>query len=154
MKRGLMVVLSFSFVLLTSCVTVPKPESFDKQQQFGAPSNKTWASIVEILSDSKWPIESIEKDSGLLTTAFVNMGHDADKYTDCPTLLSIISQRRGKLSIFVKSASENETSVKINTHFEGFNEEILSKQSRWVICNSTGKLEREIFTKIKESPGN
>lgn len=162
MKRGSKILLSLWIIILSACAlaTVPKPESFERKQIFPFPFAKTWASTVEVMADGEWPVESIEKDSGLITTEFVNTGSDVgNKYTDCPLGprgVTGFSQRRGKLSILVKSISENDTSVRINTHFEAFKGggSLLGGEAGWMLCNSTGLVEMDIFNKIKATLGN
>ncbi len=135
-------------LILTSCYAAPKPEDFEKTMTVNEPFEVTWEVIVEIMANGEWPIESIERESGLITTSFVQMGAFED-YADCgKDMLGVDTtmRLRCKINVYVKPVAEGHVDIRINTHFEG-----ASSSGSYGNCNSTGKLEAELFQSIQES---
>ena len=151
------------------CLYVMQPEDFEDSQTFSASFDKIWEALVDSISDMEFPIESIEKDSGLITTGFVNLGEfhietpqsnawkrdwTTHPYVTCDSkdCLDIPGTVRGKLSCVV---TENDAGVRIrvNTHFEGqkkrTNFATMASTYDWVNCNSTGEVEAMIFAKVQ-----
>ncbi|TFB13640.1 hypothetical protein E3V33_01420 [Candidatus Marinimicrobia bacterium MT.SAG.4] len=142
-------------LLLTSCGTgkVIIPEI---QNDFTLRSNydDVWSAIIESLAEAIAPIESIEKESGLVTTHFVlffnNYSERAelDRIAEKPDYGFLASWQRGRLkyNVFVRSLSDSLCSIKITSYMEA-REDVLIKD--WVVVHSRGIIEGELFESIK-----
>lgn len=133
-------------MFLVSCTRLPAPETFNKAMGFPNSYDETWTAIIDVISDSEWPIEAMEKQSGLISTDFALTGVSAG-YHSCRSGGQItVDQTRIKLNVFVKQLSEKKINVRINAHVEGFINTMAGKT--WENCNSSGQLERELFEKV------
>jgi len=138
-------------LLWFACVAPPRPETFQKDKVVNYPFDETWSAIVEALAEEEWPIESIEKESGLITTRFVNIGKGGNNYADCGSTIFGKAERsdfRCKLNVFARPIQNNNTNVRINIHIEGWTGTWASSNGDWEICNSTGKYEERLFSRI------
>lgn len=113
-----------------------------------APYEKTWRAVASVIAERGLPIESVEKESGLLTTKFVTFarGMESDKEIKKVAVIKtsfLLIWERGRyaLSIYCEPVSGSTTRVKITAHIEGF-ESNVSKS--WHVCYSNGNLEKRI----------
>lgn len=122
---------------------------------FILPFDKVWAGIVSVISEMSLPIQSIEKESGLITTQFIldnsNEWEPAKKMAYTPSVfLGTWTGCRYSYSFFVNKQSENQTNVRINTHIEGYESNVTKN---WHVCPSRGILENNFFERLKLSLG-
>lgn len=148
LKRLQIHLLAAGILLSMGCYTAPRMEQFQKQREIYKPFTEVWDAVVESLADSEMPVESIERESGLITTDMVSV---SPYECSCMKGLLITStQWRGKLNVYVKTVSDTSTTVKINTHFEAFDSQTTKS---WFACNSTGKVEAIFFRRLAELLG-
>ena len=119
-----------------------KPPEVENEHIFAADLGKTWGAVVETLSDQKFQVENIDKDSGLITTKFSvaeggPMMACAAKPDEAP---------KASLNVFVKRV-EAGTRVKVNATFDAV------RAGRAVTCFSNGKLEKALFDGIERNLG-
>jgi hypothetical protein len=135
---------------LVGCYAAPPLVEFKDEFTTGADFNKTWAAVVDVLSAHNFPVESIERESGLVTTDWVSLGYGT-KTCSCPgSILAVFSNHRMKVSVFVKVAGEG-TSFRIRCHFEGFDSNIMKQ---WTTCNSLGVTEKTLSENILKVAGS
>ncbi len=119
-----------------------KAPEIENQTEFTASFDDTWSAMIETLSDGKWQIESIDKNSGLITTrAAVDHGGST---MVCSTAFD--RDHKTWLNIFVKK-TEKGTRVKVNATFHAIREDEV------ITCYSNGTIEKEIFEGIKKAIG-
>jgi hypothetical protein len=63
------IVLSFS----TSCVTAPKYHSFEKSWTMPSDYDVVWEAIIEFFAENNWPIDTLEKASGIISSEWVGL---------------------------------------------------------------------------------
>jgi len=153
MRKFYLLVVLLSAILAGCATTQMVKPTIQDTDVIQAPFDKVWGAVVATLAEMALPIESIEKESGLVTTKFVTFasGILAEKEIDRiaqrpPVLLAIWSQGRYTVSIFVTSIDENTTKIKITTHIEAF-ENNLTKS--WHVCYSKGVIERQILVSVR-----
>lgn len=146
----------FLAVILFSCTMPPQEarEPIKDSEVFNSPFNKVWAGIVSTIAEMSLPIQSIEKESGLITTQFITDKSGWEPVKNLaynPTvLLGTWTGCRYTYSIFVNTLSENQTKVKVNTHIEGFESNVTKD---WHVCQSKGILEDQFFNMLRSSLG-
>jgi len=151
--RKIYLLIALPTVLLAGCAPpqMVKPTIQDTVV-IQAPFDKVWGAIVSTLAEMALPIESIEKESGLITTKFVTFasGIFAEKKIDRiaqkpPLFLASWSQGRYTLSVFVAPVGEDATKIKITAHIEAFER----TTKGWHVCYSKGVIEKQIFDSVK-----
>jgi hypothetical protein len=119
-----------------------KPPEIENQRSFAVDFDKTWAALVETLSDQKWQVESIDKGSGLITTKAAIDQRGATMA--CATKLD--EAHKTWLNVFVKKVDTG-TRVKVNATFHAIREDQV------ITCYSNGTLERALFDAIQKILG-
>jgi hypothetical protein len=143
-------VISLSFM---SCATAPPPRQITNAFQIENSHDAVWQALIETFAELNLPIQNMEKDSGLIVTDWIDFtGQTNEDYADCGGLgINIEVNRVGKFNVFVKKITENTCEIKVNTMYEQtmkFGDSLYKRK-----CNSTGKLEAEIFNLIKTKIG-
>lgn len=137
---------------LVGCATAPKQHvitnSFDYERDF----DTVWTAVVEVFAEMNYPIDNMEKDSGLITTDWLSLaGTGNDDYCDCGGLgLTTEDARQGKFNVFVKKGSGGAT-VRVNCLFRQTRS--FGGSSSTVNCVSTGNLEARVNQLISEKCG-
>ena len=136
-------------LLLTGCVA-PQQAVQPTSRAFFAGKDKVWPAIVsEIGLD--YPIKAVEKDSGLITTESVSVpagygNSNMGQWVLPPGgFLATWDGLRVSLSAVVEEVEPGRTQVTLRAHYEAF-ESNVSKS--WIVCQSNGSLENQIFDKI------
>jgi hypothetical protein len=148
MRKCIAIVGLFIF-LFSGCATAPKPRTivnaFDYQNDYDA----VWSATVETFAELNLPIDNMEKDSGLITTDWIDFtGSGNEAYCDCGGLgLAIENSRQGKFNVFVKQAGTG-SSVKVNCMYQQTASLGDTRANR--NCLSTGGLEARIAESIRE----
>ncbi len=119
-----------------------KPPEIRNQEVFTADFRRTWSALIETFSDQKWQIESIDRDSGLITTKPAS--DKGGSTMACPTQFD--QGNTVWLNVFVKETPGG-TRVKVNATFHAM------REGRAITCYSNGAIEREIFKGIQENIG-
>jgi hypothetical protein len=151
------------------CLYEMLPEEFDDSATFSASFDNVWEALVDSVSDMEFPIEHIDKDSGIVNTDFVDLGRfrieaagssasnpewTAHPYVTCKSedCLDLPGTIRGRFGCVV---TENDRGVRIrvDTHFygqkQGKHPLINYGPPEWEKCNSTGQVEALIFEKVR-----
>lgn len=139
------------FLLVGGCAPPPMPE-VTPDRTFSTNFDTTWRAVVDALSDESYPIQAIEKESGVITTEFViftrgwlSAENQIERVAVLPgVLLGTWTTGRYTLSVFVMSV-EKGTRVRIRAHIEGYEENMTH---RWHACQSKGTLEEELLNAI------
>lgn len=115
--------------------------------------DETWKAVIATLSEMALPIEAVEKDSGLVTTKFVNFASGWGEWkklngvAEVPKVMfATWSQGKYTLNIFVTSLGENTTKVKVTTHIEAYEDNVTNS---WHVCYSKGIIESQIFNSVR-----
>jgi len=107
-----------------------------------------WSAVIETFAELQIPIDNMEKDSGLITTDWIDFtGQTNEDYCDCGKLgINIEESRTGKFNAFLKKTSGNSCELTMNCMFEQI---YFFGENRWKRkCVSTGNLEREMHERI------
>ena len=117
------------------------------------PANKdrVWELVVSAVAPN-FPVQAIEKESGLLSTEFVsvpvgfNNANMAEFVYPPRVFLGTWRGLRMSMRVLVNEVSSEMTSVAITAHYEAF-ENNVSKS--WMVAESNGALENKILTNIE-----
>jgi hypothetical protein len=140
--------------ILSGCMTVTKYEKdvLPTARTFDVPKDKVWTLVVSEVG-TKYPVRSIEKDSGLLTTDSVavragTMNSEMGKWVMPPTIkqpMAIWDGLKVSLSVLVTEPQPGKTHVNIRSHYEAY----FQQGKQWFVCESNGRLEDSILNRIE-----
>ena len=157
--RTKILVLGLACLFFISCATAPKPRQIISAFPIEVPFDDVWTAIIESFADMNLPIMNMEKDSGLITTDWIEypIGKEGKKYCDCGGLgINIEIRRVGKFNVFAKSITDSSCEVRVTCSFQQTYEtfSIDGTGARFTrSCYSTGKLEADMFELIKAKVG-
>jgi hypothetical protein len=145
MNRVLSASIGVAF-MACGCVTPQKTVPLQETKVFEQPFDKVWPAVVSSVSGD-WPLQVIEKDSGILETQMVSLSWPQlrQRAIEPSAFLAVWSEGRGRASVYVQRAETNCT-VRIKTHWEGF-ESNVSKS--WHVWDSAGTTEAQLFQTIE-----
>ena len=132
-------------MLCASCAAPPVVTEFDDSTTFAQSFDDVWTAVIEVFADNMWAIDTLEKDSGIITTDWLRVGFkESYEYADCgkDMAATVIMPGYVKFNVFVKRAGPV-VMVRINCHFKpliGMTE----------ICLSKGYLESRVFAYLNE----
>jgi hypothetical protein len=147
-----------ALVFMVGCATTP-PETLPPlrdSEVFVSPFPKVWSALIATLAEQAYPIEAIEKESGVVTTRFVTFtGGKVDAEIDALAVkpsapLATWMSGRYTLSIFVGKTDSLTTTVKVTSHIEAFVKPLMADVPNWVVCQSKGVIEKRLFDAIKD----
>lgn len=153
-KRAFLSVLFAAMVLITGCATLPR-EPLRAQRTSAvilAPKDKVWPVLVAEVG-LNCPVQAIEKESGLITTQFIQMpvgfnNIGMERYVFPPgNFFATWAGLRMCMRILVVESEPGKTKVTINAHYEAF-ENNVSKS--WMVARSNGSVENKILTGIEQ----
>ena len=134
-------------MFISGCAT-PQVGQPEVTKTIAQPFDRVWAGTVAAVSGD-YPLQVIEKVSGVLETQMVGLGNAAKDYAFPPSVfLGVWGETRGRLSLYLKSAGETNTIVRIKGHFEGFE---FNVTHNWHVWPSKGVLEQTIMEKIESN---
>lgn len=148
------VCLVIGVVFISGCATTTQMVKPDIQNSstIQASYDKVWGALMATLAEKAYPIESVEKESGLITTKFVNFasGYGANKeikrVSQRPSVfMGTWNQGRYTLSIFVNSKDNIATDIKITAHIEAYENNMTNS---WHICQTKGVVESDILQAV------
>lgn len=140
-------------IFLVGCGSpLVKPKITDSRT-FDAAYDDVWRAVVQTFAERSLPVSTLEKESGFITT----QSHIIDYGIFSETTLDAIAVHPNiafgiwespKLSVnaFISPEGSNTTRVKINTHIEAFEKNMMGK---WYICYSMGVIEKDILDTIQ-----
>jgi hypothetical protein len=155
MKTYFLLVFLAAF-LMAGCASAPKQATTlqDDTAFYLARFDKVWDTVIMTLREESIPIDSIDKNRGVIITKFVNYAvgpqahHELDKIAEKPSAarLAIWSQAGYTLSILVTPISDMSTKTKITAHIEAYDRNV---SQEWHECLSKGVIESSIIEKIR-----
>jgi hypothetical protein len=163
-----LIITSTIFVGCTgSAAQYDKPKDYVvvKEQIFDNTFDVIWQKIIDWFASHNTPIKILDKSSGIIASEY-NLSTEDGKYIDCGTALHgqengygmevthlRFEKQSGNFNVSVKKVDDNSTKVIINffSHSElnQYNNSNILVFSQSVTCNSTGRLEKEIFNYLK-----
>ena len=156
-KIGLLFTLPLAVVLMAGCATAPRGPLVAQRTSavISAPKDKVWPLLVSEVG-LNYPVQAIEKESGLLTTQFVQMpvgfnNSGMENYIFPPGgFLATWNGLKMNMRIMAIESEPGKTMVTINAHYEAF-ENNVSKS--WRVATSNGSVENQILSSIEQKLG-
>lgn len=148
--------LTLSLSVFSGCASgpAPIPRLQTSAQGYAADFDPAWNAVNDVLTEKRLPIKAIEKESGLVTTEFVNSGARYiywGKTNEAGQEMSTWAEKtRYFLNIRVREREGGGTTVDVLPHFEYMRYEYNSVLKRsveagWEACDSHGDVEREVY---------
>lgn len=155
--NSLFFVLPVIMVFISGCATTPRAPLVAQRTSavIPAPKDKVWPLLVSEVG-LNYPVQAIEKESGLLSTQFVQMpvgfnNSGMENYIFPPGgFLATWDGLRMNMRIMAIESEPGKTMVTINAHYEAF-ESNVSKS--WRVASSNGSIENQIITRIEQKLG-
>ncbi|WLT32394.1 hypothetical protein [Geothrix sp. PMB-07] len=117
---------------------------------FAAPKEKVWSAAVAVIGIG-FPIQVIEKDSGLISTRPSNMTLPASQWAlGCENPDDFINPwnaLRMDLRLLAEEREPGKTQITLVCQYEANKQSVYPSQ--WIAVASSGKLERDLLKKIQ-----
>ena len=137
---------------LAGCAVAPPQYTFDKSWSIEHDYDKVWAAIIDILAEHNIPIQTIEKDSGLLVTEWISLGFPAkwmDTIVDCGTAgILTVGNRSLRFNMVLREQGES-SRLTINCNFMEFRS--YGNQGGNTPCSSRGTMELRLKRNIEDT---
>ncbi len=131
---------------LVACATAPKPHTFNNAARVSASYDAVWAATINAFASNNWPIQTMEKDSGLIVSDWMKAPRDA--FLDCGGSGLAIPQRQMiRFNVMVEGGPQA-TTVTVNVTGKEIRE--LDDDTFSVDCYSNGKAEQRIHTLVSQ----
>ncbi len=125
--------------------TAPKKHDIQTTAKVTATYDQTWTAVIDLFSERQWPIENMAKDSGLITTDWLRLGSEGDRYADCGNKAPLADDRETLVRFNVRVKEEDgATSVAVNAALRRI------RSNGTIDCYSTGVVEEIIHSEIEE----
>ena len=152
--KNLYLILTVLVFALSGCATAPEPRPKEDTAFYLARFDNVWDAALMALEEESIPIETMEKEKGLITTGFVNFSvgpqahHEVDKIAQIPTAnrLAIWSQVGYTLSILITPINDMSTKARVSAHIEAYDKNVTKK---WHECITNCTIEDMILEKIR-----
>lgn len=152
-QKAILFVVLATLVLMTGCATVPSApvQAQRTSAVILAPKDKVWPLLVAEVG-LNYPVQAIEKESGLLATQFVQMpvgfnNSGMERYVFPPGgFLATWAGLRMNMRIMAIESEPGKTMVTINAHYEAFENNV---SKRWMVARSNGSVENQILTSVE-----
>lgn len=152
-----------AFVFTMGCASVPDVPREPQRTSavIDAPKDKVWPLLVEEIG-SKYPIQSTEKESGLITTQVVKMpvarGNTLSfkRYIFMPHLYPVLSRPSNyeglkmNMRITTTESEPGKTMITINAYYEILENGKMVMSSYAMKADSNGSVENQILTNIED----
>ena len=116
-----------------------------------APQAKVWNAIISTVG-IEYPIQAIERDSGLISTRPVAMLLPANRWAlGCDKAKDFAypwNQLRMDMRVLVEERQGGQTQITILCHYEAFKESTYPRA--WTVMASSGALENEILQNVQQ----
>jgi hypothetical protein len=153
MKRRIFSLLSVTVLMALLGCTPPIEAPVIQQPtvaMFDAPQAKVWNAIVATIG-IEFPIQVIERDSGLISTRPTTMLLPANRWAlgceDASDFAYPWNQLRMDLRMLAEEKGSGKTQVTIVCHYEAFKQSTSPRV--WTIVASNGALENELLRKLQ-----
>jgi hypothetical protein len=156
--KALIVLLALFFVLFCGCAQYQPPKTYSivKEKIYDKPYIEIWDRVIEWFALNGSPIKNMDKESGFIATEY-SLSTGQMQCLDCGTpgqalyIVQRLENPRGNFNILVKKQDNGTTKVMVNCFFKVTSNvysdgRVIQTDER--DCNSTGKLENEIFDYI------
>ena len=130
-----------------SCATPPQIHEFQKTWTVPSSFDKTWSATVQLFAEHGWPIDTLEKDSGIIVSDWIQLnGSESAAFVDSGNAgLAYVRSREAKFNVFIQNEGAN-PSLTVNTNFR---EQWTFDQQVWYQeCTSLGVLEARLHEEI------
>ncbi len=153
--KNVFLIAALLFLVITGCASAPKPvKPVDDTAFYLARFDKVWDAAVVTLNEESIPVDSLNKDRGVIATKFVNYSvgpqahHDIETIAQKPSAarLAIWSQVGYTLSILITPINDMSTKVKVTAHIEAYDRNV---SQEWHECISNKVIENRIIEKIR-----
>lgn len=140
-------------VILGGCASYqpPKEYKFDKTRTYNQKYDDIWDKTVKYCTDNNIPLKSMDKNSGLIVSEY-NLNDRLKGCYDCGELASLqdFEDFSAVFNIVIKKENDMKTTVIITVYYK--TELVVQSFSykKLINCNSTGKLEKEIFDYLEQ----
>ena len=157
-KLAVVLVVAVSAIMVAGCATAPKSYHFDPVAVVEADFDAVWSAVVEYFAISSLPIDTIEKDSGLIVTSWMDAsrgygGSENKTICDCGGAGMMITHwARGKFNVFVKEAGGGGVELRVTCTYQQRRE--LMESFSTVNCPSTGHLEKQVHDYVRAKVGD
>lgn len=138
---------------LFSCATAPKVHIFDPIANLNGDYDTAWDAIVEFFAVSSLPISTIEKDSGLIVTDWMDAsgssgGTEGGQFTDCGgSGITVQIWTRGKFNVHLTEAAPGRIQLRVTCTYQACR--IFGEARAVINCNSTGFLEKALHEYVR-----
>lgn len=157
MNMKKMTVLFVLALISAGCAQPFIKPKIENSKTFQASYDSVWKAVVEVFAEETYPIKAVEKESGIISTDFIEFPNPQNPNSEFYKLAvrpdwwaSLWRSARYTVNAFVFSKEPNLTTVKVNTHIEAFE---YNTSNQWHICYSTGVTEKSLLrlidTKVK-----
>jgi hypothetical protein len=136
--------------VVTACASAPVRRTIERQVLLpGVTFDKSWNAVIDMFGERSWTIANMEKASGFINSDWMNA--DQTAYVDCGSPgITTEGQRQGRFNVVVREATGG-IGVTVNTAWRTTRE--FGGAATQIECTSTGVLEGEIFTQLKQRVG-
>ena len=135
--------------------TPPQTHAVPAQYIVHADFNATWTEIIAFFAESKVPIQTIDKSSGLISSkGFEPAGFwlDCGTFSDGLGTQTTLTARLADFNVFVRDMGHDSTSVRINfTGYEQVTTMVVGASGPTAsrrACTSTGEFEKALAAHI------
>ena len=141
--------LVLSVFLFSGCAVQTAAPQIDPTKTFTSSIDPVWAGIMDYLTLNNIQIKTIEKESGVIYAE--RIGSVPKEWVQCqlPFLATGAQVDTAQFNILVTSSEPNQTNVRVNLNSVGTAYTLGSVPGTRVSCDSTGEMERLIFTHIE-----
>ncbi len=156
MKHAIhLITVLLATALVSGCTSAPKPvKQVDDTAFYLARFDKVWDASVAALAEEGIPIDTMNKDRGVIGTKFVNHSvgpkahYELEAIAQKPSAarLAIWSQVGYTLSILITPINDMSTKVKVTAHIEAYDKTV---SQEWHECISNKAVENRIIERIR-----
>lgn len=126
--------------------TAPKAHKVTATRGVNYSFESTWTALIDVFADRNWAIDNLDKESGIVTTDWMSLGDEAERYADCGSSgLSTVEATQIKFNVRVKGDASAST-VSVNTKFR--QQRRFDSNVAVVDCSSTGAVESEVQRQV------
>ena len=153
--------------ILSACGSLPAPRQIADTFPVAGAFDRVWQAALETLAELDFTLATpIQKESGLISTALMNIAEGQSAWWDAGSLNFTQFKRgyRGKVTVFIRPNGPDQCQVKVISKFEilfvdSVHESLTKSEFAQAVrgedlfsrpCISTGVLEAEIFKRISE----
>ena len=126
-----------------------KTYDFNPVSTIDSDFDNVWSAVIEYFVAAGLPIATIQKDSGLIVTEWMNAENTTGQLEnkticDCGPAYAhtVLPWTRGKFSVFVKRLDDGASEMRVSCTFQQYRAPDQGGRGEVVGCNSTGSLEK------------